>query len=111
MDQKQNLRVNFTIWQKGHANSEGDPRDASTQAIPLDEGRVNESRYNESSNRCLAPDETHGVEAHQVSTDAEYASTINHKDEMDESLQCDILTQRQFHTVPGIERIFIRSQR
>ena len=85
MNQKQKLRGNFTNWQKSHENSEGDPLDTSTQAIPLDEGRETESRYIESSNRWLSRDETHGVEVHEVSTDAEDASTISHKDEVDES--------------------------
>ena len=88
MNQKQKLRGNFTIWQKVHANSEGDLRDESTQARPIDEGRVTESRYDESSNRWLAPHgEIHGDEVHEETTDAEDASTISHKDDVDESKQ------------------------
>ena len=87
MNQEQKLQRNCTIWQKGHANSEGDPRDEATQAIPLDEGRVTKSRYNESNNRWLAPHEIHGDEVHEVTTDAEDSSTISHKDGVDESKQ------------------------
>ena len=106
MKQKQKLRGNILIWQKGHVNSEGVPRDESTQASPLDEGRVTESRYNESNNRWLAPHEIHGDEVHEVTTDAEDASTISHKNEVDEVNKCGILTLRQIHTLPVIERIF-----
>ena len=40
---------------------------------------------NKLSNRYLASDETHDVEAHEVSTDAEDAPTLSHKDDVDKS--------------------------
>ena len=86
-DQRQNCEKTSQFKKKGHANSEGGPRYIYTQAKFCDDGRATESKYNELSNRWLAPRENNGDDVHKVTTDTEDASRITHKDDVDESQQ------------------------